>query len=155
MPTNESIMAVPITVEQPGQTRQFLVRLIERLDIVIGTRGGDPYVAQSELNKTTSAGLTALEKTILEIITKLFSIDNAATAILVNTILETSLAAIDSAISDLKSPSTITNANTTTETISNPPTQAEVSALASRVTTNASGFNSLLSALRSTEIIAT
>ena len=69
MPTNESIIAVPITVEQKGQVRQFLVRLVEKLDIVLGYRGNDPYVTISQLQSASSEGLTQLEQTILNVIT--------------------------------------------------------------------------------------
>ena len=151
MSANETIIAVPINIESSGQTRQFLVRLIERLDIVLGGRGGDPYVPESLLNSTTAAGLTQLETTILAIITTLFATDSEETLDLTNTILETALAAIEA----LKSSSTISDSDVSTETISDPPTQIEVQAVADRLTANSTDFNDLLTALRGTEIIAT
>ena len=147
MRTNETIVAVPITVEQQGQTRQFLVRLVEKLDIVLGYRGNDPYVSISQLQSESEAGLTQLEKTILDIITQLFS-DNSEviTALLISA---------DTAIESLKSSSTINDSSTATQTISNPPTQAEVQSIQNQVVANANDFNDLLTALRGTEIIAT
>ena len=155
MRTNESIIAVPVSVEEKGQTRQFLVRLVERLDLVIGTRGGDPYVSESRLAASSLEGLTALEKTILAIIERLFAVDSLATEELIATILEGALSAIDNAINDLKSPSTISNSDISVGSYSGPPTKSEVEALDAKVVANAGDFNSLLTALRDTGIIAT
>lgn len=145
MRTNESIIAVPISVEQKGQTRQFLVRLVEQLDLVIGTRGNDPYVPESKLNEAT-AGLSKLEQTILEIVEQLLTIDNT----LALNILEE----VNEAIEALKSDSTVSNADTTIGTYSGPPTKSEVEALDAKVVGNAGDFNSLLTVLRETGIIA-
>lgn len=155
MPTNESIIAVPVGVEQPGQLRQFLVRLVEQIDIVIGRRGGDPYVPESKLNSTTLAGLSTLEQTILDIITSLFTTNNETAEELAIVIAASTLDTITTAIEALKSPSTISNANTATTTASASYVQAEAQAVADQVATNAVRFNSLLTALRSTGIIAT
>lgn len=146
MRTNESIIAVPVSVEQEGQTRQFLVRLVERLDLVIGTRGGDPYVPESRLNEAT-AELSKLELTILEIVEKLLTVDGALAA----SILEE----VNEAIEALKSSSSISNADTSVGTYSGPPTQAEIEVLDAKVVGNAGDFNSLLTALRETGIIST
>jgi hypothetical protein len=151
MPTNESIIAVPISVEQQGQTRQFLVRLVEKLDIVLGYRGGDPYVSSSQLNSATSEGLTQLEKTILEIITNLFTENSEVVTSLLAGIVDNTSEAIDS----LKSDSTISDNDESTQVISDPPTQIEVQAIQDQVVANADDFNDLLLALRGTGIIAT
>jgi hypothetical protein len=151
VPTNESIIAVPISVEQQGQTRQFLVRLVEKLDIVLGYRGGDPYVSSSQLNSATSEGLTQLEKTILEIITNLFTENSEVVTSLLAGIVDNTSEAIDS----LKSDSVISDNDESTQVISDPPTQAEVQAIQDQVVANADDFNNLLLALRGTGIIAT
>jgi len=151
MQRNESIIAVPTTVEQPGQTRQFLVRLVERLDIIIGTRGGDPYVSNSQLKQTTLNGLTALEKTVLEVVQRLLTAGDQVTGELLEGIATSTGEAID----ELKSSDTIANGNTNVQTISDPPTQAQVQALASQISANAITYNTLLIALRGTGIIAT
>jgi len=149
MQTNESIIAVPPTVEETGQTRQFLVRLVEQIDIVLGRRGGDPYVSASDLLKTNSE-LSTLEKQVLAIVESALSADSA-TSELIAGILEEATAQIDA----LKSPDTIVDANTTPLTYSGPPTKAEVEALDAREVANAEKFNNLLTALRGTGIIAT
>lgn len=151
MQTNESIIAVPITVEQSGQTRQFLVRLVEKLDIVLGRRGGDPYVSNSQLAKTT-AGLTTLEQTVLEIVERLLTTPNSET---IATLLAIATEETSGAIDDLKSSSTVSDSTTTLTPISAPPTKGEVEAVDAKLVANAADFNSLLTALRGTGIIAT
>ncbi len=150
MPTNESIIAVPISVEEAGQTRQFLVRLVEKLDIILGYRGGDPYVSNSQL-QSTEDGLTVLEQTILDVMTELFSDSSeVVTQLLINATENT-----NEAINALKSGDTISNSDESTQTITNPPTQAEVQSIQDQVVANADDFNDLLIALRGTGIIAT
>jgi hypothetical protein len=144
MPTNETIIAVPTTVEAPGQTRQFLVRLVEKLDIVLGYRGNDPYVSAADLQSATDANLTALEKTVLSIVTQVITenIDTISDEI------------VDS-INALKSNSTVADADDSTQVITNPPTQTEVQNIQNQVVANATSLNDLLIALRETGIIAT
>lgn len=152
MPTNETIIAVPITIEERGQLRQFLVRLVEKLDIVLGYRGDDPYVSISQLQtKASSDELTQLEQTVLDIVTQLFATNDEAVAILLAGIVTETGSAID----DLKSASTISDNDESTQTITNPPTQAEVQSIQDQVVANAGDFNDLLTALRGTGIIAT
>jgi len=151
MPANESIIAVPITVESPGQTRQFLVRLVEQLDVVLGNRGGDPYVSLSQLQSTTSSELSKLEQTVLEIIESLIAEDSVITNELLTSISDQTNVAIEA----LKSPDVISDSDTTTQTISVAYVQAESQAMAAQIAANAVDFNDLLIALRDTGIIAT
>ena len=46
---NESLFQVPASVEDPDVLKRFLDRLVERLDIVLGYRGDNPYAATSDL----------------------------------------------------------------------------------------------------------
>lgn len=55
---NESLFQVPASVEDPDVLKRFLDRLVERLDIVLGYRGDNPYAATSDLETAVSA-LTA------------------------------------------------------------------------------------------------
>lgn len=154
MRTNETIIAVPTTVEQQGQTRQFLVRLVEKLDIVLGYRGGDPYVSISQLQSTeatSAANLTKLEQAVLKIVTDLLSSNSEVITSLIESIGEST----ESAIEALKSSDTVANADESTQTITNPPTQAEVQNIQDQVVANADSLNDLLIALRGTGIIAT
>lgn len=52
MARNESIAAVPTNVGDPDTLKRFLDRLVERLDIVLGYRGGDPYLTEGEQAET-------------------------------------------------------------------------------------------------------
>lgn len=65
MAVNESIAAVPTDISDPITLKRFLDRLVERLDIVLGYRGGDPYVTSDEQVSTISElqGLLAQIKT--------------------------------------------------------------------------------------------
>lgn len=65
MAVNESIAAVPADISDPITLKRFLDRLVERLDIVLGYRGGDPYVTSDRQISTLSElqGLLAEIKT--------------------------------------------------------------------------------------------
>ena len=148
---NQTIIAVPITVEQSGQTRQFLVRLVEQLDIVLGFRGGDPYVSLSQLQQSQLSGLTTLEQTILTVITRLLTESSVITDQLLVGLLEATNEAIDA----LKSPDVISDNDTTSQTVGGSYSQTQVKAIADQTAANAVDFNNLLTALRGTGIIAT
>lgn len=62
MARNESIAAVPADVTDPDTLKRFLDRLVERLDIVLGYRGGDPYVTEGDQVQT----LAELQQLLLE-----------------------------------------------------------------------------------------
>ncbi len=62
---NESLLQVPATVEDPDVLKRFLDRLVERLDIVLGYRGDNPYAATSDLDTAVSA-LTAEAEQLAE-----------------------------------------------------------------------------------------
>ena len=81
MARNESIAAVPADVQDPVILKRFLDRLVERLDIVLGYRGGDPYVTTEDQIQTFSElqelltqmkeSSSQLEETITEVEQKL------------------------------------------------------------------------------------
>lgn len=52
---NETLIQIPIDLNDPKRLSIFLKRLVEKLDIVLGFRGSDKYVAQSELDTTNNA----------------------------------------------------------------------------------------------------
>ena len=54
MARNESIAVVPVDVKDPDTLKRFLDRLVERLDIVLGYRGGDPYITEENQVQTIS-----------------------------------------------------------------------------------------------------
>ena len=145
MQTNESIIAVPVSVEQEGQTRQFLVRLVERLDLVIGTRGGDPYVPESRLNEAT-AELSKLEQTVFDIVQSLLTVDGDLAILIIEQANE--------AIEALKSSAVITDANAVAEVMGASYNQVKAQAAADHTAAVATTLNALLAALRDTEIIS-
>ena len=67
---NETLVNIPIDVAEPTSLRKFLTKLIEELDLVLGLRGGDKYVAESALIGSDltlvslATGITALESAI-------------------------------------------------------------------------------------------
>lgn len=46
---NQSIIAVPINFKDLGEVRQFLLKLVETVDIALGYRGEKPTVEQIEI----------------------------------------------------------------------------------------------------------
>lgn len=54
MARNESIATVPVDIQDPDTLKRFLDRLVERLDIVLGYRGGDPYITEEYQVQTIS-----------------------------------------------------------------------------------------------------
>lgn len=151
MPTNESMVAVPLNVEEAGETRKFLLRLVEKLDIVFGYRGNDPFVTVSQLNSTTEGGLTQLEKTILAVITALVNDNSSILNELITTLSDETTDAIDA----LKSSTTVDDADDSTQVLSAGYVQAEVQSIQDQVVDVATQLNELLAALRATGIIAT
>lgn len=61
---NESIVAIPPNVEEPLVLKRFLQRLIEELDQVLGFRGDNPLVRQSELNTATTSVTNQAQTTL-------------------------------------------------------------------------------------------
>lgn len=59
---NESLFQVPASVEDPDVLKRFLDRLVERLDIVLGYRGDNPYAATSDLETAVSTLSQAAEE---------------------------------------------------------------------------------------------
>lgn len=60
--SNESLFQVPVSVEDPDVLKRFLDRLVERLDIVLGYRGDNPYAAASDLENAVSVLSQAAEE---------------------------------------------------------------------------------------------
>lgn len=61
---NESIVAIPPNVEEPLVLKRFLQRLIEELDQVLGFRGDNPLVRQSELTSATTSVTNQAQTTL-------------------------------------------------------------------------------------------
>lgn len=66
MAQNETIIQVPAELNEPIQVRKFLLKLVEKLDIVLGFRGQDPYVTATDLKASAEilANLPSIVKSI-------------------------------------------------------------------------------------------
>ncbi len=53
---NETLIAIPMNVAEPDNLIRFLRSLIEELDLILGLRGNDPYVKESQLTTATDTG---------------------------------------------------------------------------------------------------
>lgn len=98
---NESLIAVPVDVAEPFVLKRFLTRLIEELDIVLGYRGGDPYLRSSDI-KSVEQGLEGTTTT-LNGLDRAISETDATVSQLVEdvTVLDDRLTNDESALSDL------------------------------------------------------
>lgn len=67
---NESLLQVPASVEDPAVLKRFLDRLVERLDIVLGYRGNDPYAATSDLGLAVSSLTQEAEQLVEQVNTE-------------------------------------------------------------------------------------
>jgi len=97
---NESLVAIPPDVAEPEVLRRFLLRLVEELDSVLGFRGNDSLVRQSDLSQT-SEGLDSARVTLSSLSEELTTLSD-----LVREITEESEVGADSLqaqISDLES----------------------------------------------------
>ncbi len=52
MAQNETLIQVPAEITEPLQLRKFLLQLVERLDTILGFRGQDPYITQTDLQSS-------------------------------------------------------------------------------------------------------
>ncbi len=78
MATNETLISVPATVEDPLALRKFLLRLVEKLDIVLGYRGQDPYITKNDL-ETPENFLSTLPTQINDITKAISNVSNSVT----------------------------------------------------------------------------
>lgn len=73
MAQNETLIQVPNSLDEPIQLRKFLLQLIEKLDIILGYRGQDPYLKNTDLGTTENtitsllSSVDAVEADIVEI----------------------------------------------------------------------------------------
>lgn len=63
MANNETIIQVPTDLRDPFQLTLFLRKLVEKLDIVLGYRGQNPYLASSDM-QSLNVLLTDLPSTV-------------------------------------------------------------------------------------------
>tara|TARA_R110002096_G_scaffold230859_1_gene420532 strand:- start:261 stop:536 length:276 start_codon:yes stop_codon:yes gene_type:complete len=66
--SNESIASIPVDLTDPILLRKFLVRLVEKLDVLYGYRGGDPVVTSEQLQEILEARDAVVEEIQEEIL---------------------------------------------------------------------------------------
>ena len=69
---NQTRITVPVSIK--GAERIFMQAIIEQLDIAIGARGGDGYVAQSELTAAKTSLNSALESVVSDLSTSVLEL---------------------------------------------------------------------------------
>lgn len=146
---NSTLISVPTKFEEPKQVRAFVLKLVEKLDIVLGYRGASGYeaaAATAELANVTLATLAEANNVIRASVDELReSIEFSQDATNQNT----------TAIAALKSSATVTDTAYSAPAISATYSQSEVQAIADNLQTVSGALDDLLAALRTTEIIAT
>lgn len=62
--TNQSLIQVPLDLKGPDAVRNFLLRLVENLDIILGNRSGESslYVSQKQLEETGASISNTIEE---------------------------------------------------------------------------------------------
>lgn len=154
MPSNETLIAIPLELEDFQTTKQFLVRLVEKLDIILGYRGGDSFVSTSQL----LAGLIAIkdfdDNTLIGL---LLALEAATIQFVEDSVAELKIL-VDTNVDDianLKSATTIVDTAWSEPTASAGYVQNEAQTVIDQVEDNTNKINELLAILRATEIIAT
>lgn len=145
--TNETLIGIPHELRDLSAVRVFLIRLVEKLDAVLGYRGDAAYVSQSDIDAGTETVSVFLQGIISAVTAELSQSQSLAA--------ENSRAYTDEQIATLKSSTSVIDLSLLLPTISDPPTQAEVQDIVSDLTEIQTQVNALLAELRSVEIIAT
>jgi len=139
---NETLISVP--TDLPVEVRQFLVRLVGRLDQVIGARANDPAAGATDLAAAV-AQLNARSQSI-QLTLQAFATGQATAA------LGTANEYTDGKIEDLEQPP-IADLGYTAVTVSGSFVQAEVQQIASDLQTVADKLDTLLAALRTAGLL--
>jgi len=148
--SNESIVAVPGNVEDAGQTKVFLERLVVELDKVLGFRK-DPLSKPTtnfqgrQISRLTTTG--SLDERVTKLTTRLIAVETS------NKDTENRLAAAEAAIATIKQGTAITLLGYTVVTASATYVQAEAQQVADDVKTVADKLDSVITVLKASEIL--
>lgn len=137
---NETLVNVPTRFQDFKQVRAFAVKLIEKLDIVLGYRGTVGYEEAGTAETLTEVTLTSLAETVEEFeqVLDAFRED---------------LNGLSDGINQYKTTTAIADTTYTAPTVSATYTQAEVQGIADSLETVSDKLDTLLGVLRSVEII--
>lgn len=137
---NETLVNVPTKFEDFKQVRAFAVKLIEKLDTVLGFRGSVGYEEAGTAEALTEQTLASLAETVEEF------------EVVLDAIREEILATQDS-INQYKTTTVIADINYTAPTVSAGYVQAEAQGVANAVEAVSDKLDVLLAVLRAVEII--
>lgn len=137
---NETLVNVPTRFEDFKQVRTFAVKLIEKLDIVLGYRGTVGYEEAGTAEALTEITLDSLAETVDEFENELDAFRED-----LNTLTEI--------VNQYKTTTSIADTSYTAPTVSATYTQAEVQGIADSLETVSDKLDTLLGVLRSVEII--
>lgn len=134
---NETLIAVPHKLENPREFRLFLVKLVEKIDVVLGYRGDSGYVTneqfQSDLEQFGGQTATVAER--------------LATA-------EETLSEVQQTLGQLLSVATIDELNSSTITATASYDQSNVQTIADEVKTVADKIDEVIAALTDAGILS-
>ena len=147
--SNQTLIQIPLGLElqDPGRLRIFLLKLIEKLDIVLGYRGNDGYVSQSQLAQADNQ-INVNDLTLLSLAEQLAEVSNQVTenqeAIEVNT----------EALETVQAAAAITKLNFSTVTAGVTYNQTEVQKIANQAKAAGDKVDDLLDILNDAGIIS-
>lgn len=141
--SNESIIAVPSNVEEPGQARLFLNKLVEQLDVSLGFRfdaaSGPSTNFQKKLTEARTPTGTLSEQ-----------IQDAVNRIAV---LEEDLAILEGLVEDIQQGTAVTDLSYTAFTAAGTYDQSQVQDLTDNLKTTSDKVNEALTVLRAAGIM--
>jgi ElaB/YqjD/DUF883 family membrane-anchored ribosome-binding protein len=137
---NETLVPLPTKFKDFKQIRTFLVKLIEKLDVILGYRGNSGYESASSATATNELTLAALSEALEDLSKEFDAVDSK-----VNTISEDT--------DQYKSGVAVIDLSYTAPTASAVYDQAELQGVMDQLQTTSERFDELLSALRGVEII--
>lgn len=137
---NETLVSMPTRFDDFKQVRAFAVKLIEKLDIVLGYRGTVGYEEAGTAEALTEVTLTSLAETVEEFEQVLDAFREDLTG-------------LSDGVNQYKTATAIADTSYTAPTVSGTYVQAEVQGIADSLETVSDKLDTLLGALRSVEII--
>ena len=144
---NQTLVSVPTKFQEFKQVRAFAVKLVEKLDVVLGYRGTIGYEEQGTAEALVEVTLASLATDFDAFKLSIDSIDEAII------LLQEDVSIIQETLEALKTGVAITDTNYSAPTVSVTYTQAEVQGIADTLETVSDKLDTLFGALRSAEII--
>ena len=145
---NQTIIGIPANFENFKQVRSFAVRLIEKLDIVLGYRGNTGYEETGTAETLVSSLQASLDQVAEEAVAAVDSLTAAISEV------QTSITDLTTLIEQIQAGTAITDLSYTAPTISGTYVQAEVQGLANDINAVSDKVDELLAILRTADIIS-